>query len=271
MSNLIKADLFRLFKTKSYKIGLLISIAISFISIAAIAGICKAIPLFTDPETMAFFLAFPYASWAEGVSIFTVMATSTNFLSLMVTCMLASIFVNEEQTSGFVKNIAGQTKDKGMLIFSKFIVLAFVALSVILCYMLGSLISGLLFFGGALNFTNAAAFFTVIGVKFLIFLSVNAIILFLCTLTKSKSLAVAVGVVFGSGATMIIYFFASLLITAIVKVDITLSKFTPDGLIFGLGMNSEPAALTKALVVALVYAVVFTGLSVLVMKKRDTK
>lgn len=271
MSNLIKADIYRLFNTKSYKIGMIISLVISFLSIAAIAGICKAIPLFTDPEAMAFLLAFPYASWTEGVSIFTVMATSTNFLSLMVTCMLASTFVNEEQTSGFVKNIAGQVKDKGMLIFSKFIVLAFVALSVILCYMAGSSIAALVFFGGALNFTSAASFFTVILVKFLIFLSVNAIILFLCTLTKSKSLAVAVGVVFGSGATMIIYFVASLVITAITSIDITLSKFTPDGLIFGLGMNSEPAALIKALVVALIYAVVFLGLSTLVMKKRDTK
>lgn len=275
MLNLIKMDMYRLLKTKSYKFGLLVSLLIPFVAIAAIAGIGKLVPMLSQAdatgETGDILSLLPFSDWFSGTSLFIIVLTATSFLSLMVSCMITSTFVNEEQAGGYIKNIAGQVKSKGMLVVSKFVTIAVVSLTVLIAYIIGSSASALLFFGKTLTYTGAGKFIEILLIRYLLFIAVNVIVLFLCTLTKSKTLAVAFGIIFGTGATKFIYSIISTFADLVLNVSISISSYTPDGLIFNIGVDSAAGELVKAVLVGIGYIAVFMVLTTVVLTKRDTK
>ena len=154
---------------------------------------------------------------------------------------------------------------------SKFAALSVMSLSVLVAYAAGSTVSGLIFLNNAINYEGFSQFLAVFGTKYLIYLSVNAIILFLCTLTKSKSVSIAFGVMFGSGATVLVYNVISTFAGIVLKCEVPVASYVPDGLIFGLTMDASSEALIKAVIVGVVYIAVFMAFSMVVMKKRDTR
>ena len=271
MLNLIKMDLYRLSKTKSLKIGLIISAIISFVSISIIAGLANLVPQFDATTQATLTMMMPFADWRTNVSFYEIILTATSMLSLMVSAVLASIFISEEQANGYIKNIAGQVKSKGMMTVSKFVALAVMTLFVLLAYTAGAALSGHLFLNNAITYDGLSHFLAVFGTKYLIYLSVNAIILFLCTLTKSKSLSIALGDIFGSGASIIAYNIISTFLGIIFKCDIPLTSYVPDGLVFDITMDAPSDALIKATVVGIVYIAIFMAFSMVLMKKRDTR
>ena len=271
MLNLIKMDLYRLFKTKSLKTGLIISAMISFVTIAIIAFLSNLVPQLSADSQVTMTEMMPFVNWRNSVSFYDIILTATNVLSLMVSAVLASIFINEEQINGYIKNIAGQVKNKGMMIVAKFVALAVMTLFVLIAYTAGATVSGFVFFNKVITYEGLTQFLAVFGTKYVIYLSVNAIILFLCTLTKSKTLSVAVGVIFGSGASIIVYNIISTFIGIVLKLEVPVASYVPDGLVFGLTMTAPSAEIIKAIAVAVAYIVVFIVASMVVMKKRDTR
>lgn len=271
MLNLIKMDLYRLFKTKSLKTGVIISAMISFVTIAIIAFLSNLVPQLSPDSQVTMTEMMPFVNWRNSVSFYDIILTATNVLSLMVSAVLASIFINEEQINGYIKNIAGQVKNKGMMIVAKFVALAVMTLFVLIAYTAGATVSGFVFFNNAITYEGLTQFLAVFGTKYVIYLSVNAIILFLCNLTKSKTLSVAVGVIFGSGASIIVYNIISTFIGIVLKLEVPVASYVPDGLVFGLTMTAPSAEIIKAIAVAVAYIVVFIVASMVVMKKRDTR
>lgn len=270
MTNLIKMDLYRLFRTKSFKIGLILSIIISFSFVAVLATISNMIPMFSA-ETQEMMSVFPFADWRNGINVFDLIISAISILSLMVSAVLASNFISDEQSNGYVKNIAGQIKNKGMLSVSKFVALAVMSFSVMVVYAIGATAAGFIFLNDALSYEGFSQFLAVFGTKYLIYLSVNAIILFLCALTKSKSASIAFGVLFGSGATIVVYNLISTFVYIVFKCDIPFASYIPDGLVFGLTMDASSKTITDAVFVAVVYIAVFMTFSMVLMKKRDTR
>lgn len=270
MLNLIKMDMYRLFRTKSFRIGLIIAFALSFSCVAVLAALSNLIPMLSGSSgaTMA---ELPFANWRNNVNLFDIILTSTAVLSLLVSAVIASNFISNEQSNGYVKNIAGQLKNKGIMNISKFAALAVMSLSVLVAYAAGATLGGFLFLNSAMNFDGVNSFLALYGTKYLIYLAVNAIILFLCALTKSKSVSIAFAVMFGTGATIFVYNIISTFIGILFKIDLPISSYVPDGLIFGLSMASPYAELIKAIVVSVVYIAVFMTLSVVITRKRDTR
>ena len=107
MLNLIKMDMYRLFRTKSFRIGLIIAFALSFSCVAVLAALSNLIPMLSESSgaTMA---ELPFANWRNNVNLFDIILTSTAVLSLLVSAVIASNFISNEQSNGYVKNIAGQ-------------------------------------------------------------------------------------------------------------------------------------------------------------------
>jgi hypothetical protein len=145
------------------------------------------------------------------------------------------------------------------------------SLSVLIAYAFGATASGLIFLNSAIYFEGVGQLLAVLGTKYLIYLSVNTIILFLCALTKGKSGAIAFGVLFGSGASIIIYNLISTLAGIVLKCDIPVASYVPDGLVFGLTMNASASTIINAVIVGVVYIAVFMVFSMVLMRKRDTR
>ena len=271
MRNLIKMDIHRLFKTSSFYVGLVISAALSALAIVIFGIVNLFIPYMTEEVMFTLSMMFPSLAWAEGVSIFEIIFSGLSVISLLIVCMLSAVYITEEQLSGYVKNIAGQVKTKSMMIASKFVTIALLTFCVMLAYSLGAVIAGLLFFHRTLNMSMMGAFFAAMFVKYLLYLSVGTIILFLCTLTKSKTLAIAIGVIFGTGITGIAYSTCNMILQFVLKIDVSIHSFVPDGLISSIGLDSDPSTLIHGAVVAICYIVLFLIFSSSLVNKRDTR
>lgn len=281
MLNLIKADIYRLFHTKSYKVGLVFSALISFLVVAGVAallailkGMLEGANVAADGENMnVLAIIFPVLSWLdEGVTIDTVITFVLSIGSLLISTIVTATFVNSEQTSGYIKNIAGQVSSKAMLIFSKVVTIAVVNLSIFVVYSIFSTLAAVIFLSSILKMGNMLPFLGIIGAKFLLFMAIDAIILFLCTLTKSKSFAISIGTIYGIGAVGMVYNMVNTVISMYLKnIKFNLEMFTPDGMDSKLFLSVDSGTIIRSVVVAVIYLIVFTMASCFLMKKRDVK
>lgn len=272
MFNLIKMDVYRLFHTRSFKVGLIFSALLPFVAIACLAGfLFLMMELMKSPESAELFTDTSFTGWiTDGVALSDIILTGFGVFSILVSTVLTSIFINTEQESGYIKNIAGQISSRQKMIVSKLCTIAVINLAIFVIYTVASAVAGLIFFQSTVNSNSIGSLMAILGTKLLLYIAIDAIILFICTLTKSKALSVAIGVIFGIGITGIVYSALSSALGLIWKdANINLANFTPDGMNSLLSINSEIDFLIKAILVAVIYIVVFVIASAFVIKKRD--
>lgn len=271
MLNLIKMDIHRLFKTKAFKSGLVISVIISAVIILGVFGMILLQRFMGGDGSGASLFIGDILTWQDGVSLFEIISMSLPKLSLLVICVVSAVFISEEQLSGYVKNVAGQTRDKGLLVFSKFVTLAVLIFFIFLAYCIGSGIVGFIFFHKNMTFAMAGSFLAALAVRYLIYLAIGTIVLFLCTLTKNKSLAIAISVIFGIGITNIAYTTIEMFLSLVLKINLNISAIMPDGFVSAVQMGCDTTTLIQGAVSAVIYIVIFLFISYMVMKKRDTR
>ena len=278
MIKLIKMDMRRLLHSKSFLIILILSAVISLFALSAILGFAKlylamssvGVYEMSEEEYMVVREVF-HLDWVEegaeiGELIYTVLD-----ISLFFSCILTAIFVIAEHDSGFIKNIAGQIPNRGMLAISKLCPIAVYNFCIITVFCLAASLAGLIFvphiFGG-----NIPLLIEMLLTKFLLYIAVDTIILFVCTTSKNKAFSIGVSVVSGVGVTGTLYSTISLFLSKIFGgIDISIAKFFPDGINGQVSLASNTTTIIQALIVAVVYIVVFSYLSNLAMKKLDIK
>lgn len=273
MLNLVKMDIYRLFRSKVIKVGMIAAAIIAFLGMLLNLGILEIIKLSmgdasSDTESMG--LIFPIISWLNGVDFADVVFTGTNSLALFVSCMIVASFVGAEQSCGYIKNIAGQLSNRGMTVVSKFIVTCAVQLIVLLIYTVISIICGMLFFGSYIKTYSIVALIEGLLLRLLLFCAINAIVLFFCTLTKSHSIAMVVGAIFGIGVTGLVYFAANALLSML-KISVNLADFMPDGINGLISVSNLGTIAVKAIVVSIVFIAGFLIGAIMLFKRRDVK
>ena len=273
MLNLVRMDFYRLFRSKVIKVGMIAAAIIAFLGMLLNLGILEIMKLTmgdasSDPESIGFL--FPIISWLNGVDFADVVFTGTNSLALFVSCMIVASFIGAEQSCGYIKNIAGQLSNRGMTVVSKFIVTCAVQLIVLLIYTVISIICGMLFFGSYIKTYSIVALIEGLLLRLLLFCAINAIVLFFCTLTKSHSIAMVVGAIFGIGVTGLVYLAASALL-GMLKISVNLADFMPDGINGLINVSNLGTIAVKAIVVSVVFIAGFLISAVILFNKRDVK
>jgi hypothetical protein len=127
-----------------------------------------------------------------------------------------------------------------------------------------------LFFGSYINAWSIDKLILGLCLRLLLYIAINAVILFLCMLTRSPSLAMVIGAIFGIGITRFAYIILGSLLSA-VNIDIDFSLYTPDGLNGMLSVAEVNPILVRSLIVFAVFVVVFVGGAMAIVKKRDVK
>ena len=278
MVNLIKMDVRRLFHSKAFFVVLILSAVISLFTLSAILGFAKMYLTISDAggyemsaeEYMVIREVF-HLDWVEegaeiGELIYIVLD-----ISLFFSCILTAVFVIAEHESGYIKNIAGQIPNRGMLAISKLCPVLVYNFCIIAVFCLAASFAGLIFvphiFSG-----NIPLLIEVLLTKFLLYIAVDTIILFICMTTKNKAFSVGVSVVSGLGVTGTLYDAISLFLSKVFGgIDISISKFIPDGINGQISLASNTSTIIQALVVAVVYTVIFSCLSYMSLKKLDIK
>lgn len=275
MFNLIKMDIYRMLRSKALIVGAISSAIISFLAILFGFGMVELFKftLDFDPEMATTMLAnplFPMLGWLDGVDIAETVLFGVNVLSLFIGCMITASFIGAEQSCGYTKNIAGQITNRGYIVVSRFFAAMISQTVIVLIYIIVSTIASFVFLGKYIDGYSIAPLLGCLALKLLLYFAVNAIIVFICTLTKSHAIAMVTGAVLGSGVTKIIYMIANSVLS-LVKIDLNISHLMPDGVNSLINLSSLSEETVRALGVSVVFIAVFVSLAALLYKKRDVK
>ena len=272
MLKLVRMDMYRLFHSKVLKVGMIAAAIIACLGMLLNLGILELTKLSMGETTSTdgMEILFPIVSWLGGVDYADVVLTGTNAFALFVSCMMVASFVGAEQSCGYVKNIAGQLPNRGMTVVSKFIVTCVIQLIVLLIYTLVSSICASVFFGQYINGYSTVALIEGLLIRFLLFCAIDAVVLFFCTLTKSHSIAMVVGAIFGIGVTSLVYLAGSALLS-MMKINIEIAKFMPDGINGLINVSSLGTIAVRAIIVSIIFIAGFLTAAVMLFKNRDVK
>lgn len=278
MFKLIKMDMRRLFHSKAFYLILILSAVISLLTMFAILGFAKlylAMPSIDEyamaPEEYAVVREVFHLDWVdEGAEIGELIYIGLDS-SLFFSCLLTAIFVTAEYASGYIKNIAGQIPNRGLLAISKLCPMAVYNFCIITVFCLAASFAGLIFVPHILG-GNIPLLIEVLLTKLLLYIAVDTVILFVCSISKSRAFSIGFSVISGLGVTEALYGIVDLFINTVFSgVDISISKFIPDGINAQISLSSNTAIIIQALIVAVVYIGIFSYLSNMAMKRLDVR
>ena len=274
MFNLIKMDFYRLFNTKAVKVGALAACAIAAVYMLLSLGLVELLKWSmqdSDPASIAEMSIFiPQVAWLNGADFADLVIGGTGAFSLFVGCMITASFIGSEQSCGYAKNFAGQLPNRGYMAVSKFVVTSFAQIMVLVLYAAVSAALAPLLFGKYITGYAIVPLFEVIGLRLMLHVAINAIIVFICTLTKSHAIAMVVGSVFGLGITQIAYLAMSMVL-GVAKIKFNIAEYMPDGINAQLSMGSIGSLYIKAILVSVAFIAVFVTANYIVVSKRDVK
>ena len=276
MLKLIKMDLYRLFSSKFIKVGAIMAALVAVLYMLLSLGIVALtkMALREDPsvaEGLGTF--FSQATWYFGVDFAEIVfqGTSTTALCLFIGCMIAANFIGSEQSCGYTKNFAGQLPNRGYMAISKFISTSVAQVLIFVIYIIISALCAKLMFGKYITGYAIPSLFAALGLRLMLHLAINAIIIFLCTLTKSHAIAMVAGCIFGLGITHLAYLAIGMILSTL-KINFGIANYMPDGInSLLLGLHNSTEVVVKTIIVSLSFIAVFLTANYLISKKRDVR
>ena len=263
MGNLIRMDLYRMFKGKTFRICLIIAfiIAAGGTPVAKLlASLGQQIANMAGEVIEGIGNLFPPTADLAGI-------IGSPFSSIILVPVFLSIvsFFYADMEGGYIKNIAGQMPMRGFAILSRYMAsIVHNAVFMLVC-LAGSLL------GTALVQKIVAESSILTGVvsfllKLLLMQSVTAILLLLAATLRSKSLGVVAAVLFGIGATMLLYAAIETGLGQLFRNTVSISPYMPDMLL--KYENPEPL---RSIIVSAVVIGIFLPLSIRLFDRKDVK
>ncbi len=256
MGNLIKMDLYRMQRSRSYLV-ILILVALSALVVTPAAWALGMLARVFSDETSL----LPKTAELTGF-----IADPFPFLNAMLIMIAASHFFYADIEFGYIKNIAGQMPKKGYTVLSKFIVimvqnLFFMALGVI-CSLIGTLFFQRIVLEGDLGHA-----LLVFCLKFLLLQGCCSILLLFVTSLRNKSMGSVLSVLMGTGLLFLVYMGIDSALGRVFRLgSFSVADYMPDQLL----RQSNPDTL-RAFLVAAVTIAIFLPLSIRVFDRRDVK
>ena len=273
MWKLIKMDFYRLFSSKTIKIGAVIACLVCAGYMLVSRGIVSLaeLALKEDPLAVAGLgLFLPQVAWIEGVDFSELVFSGTSVFSLFIGCMISANFIGSEQSCGYTKNFAGQLANKGYIAVSKFAATSVVQVVLLVIYTVVCALGAVILFGNYINGYAIGNLLAVLSLRLMLHLAINAMVVFICTFTKSHAIAMVAGCIFGMGITKFAYSAVEVLL-GVMKINFPISGYMPDGINGQLALDMVGELAVKAIVVSIAFMVAFTAANYIVLQKRDVK
>lgn len=262
MGNLVRMDMRRLTRSKMFVVSLAVAAALNFI-------IQFVIPLLSR--------VFSPGKALPNVRLSDLIVSPFSFPWLLI-LMLASVvtFSYADIANGYIKNLAGQLPRKSDTIVSKYIVVGIhnciFMLSCVATNILGVFIASKVFGFSLEADSQIAQSFVILLIKWLLFMGLCSILMFVTTGLKVKTLASVVGVLLGTGSLALVYLGLDQAIKNVFNVNsFTIADYMPDTLAENINVTSSVSTILTAVIVAAVCIVLFMVLTVKVFNSRDVK
>lgn len=205
MLNLIKMDLYRMFNTLSTWIIILFTAGMAIFCVVMVQGDLDAMaedPAYAqemeqeiesasdgNEDRQLGLYAESDPEWIEGkieAGEFISTQLQSGLFTLFVV-IFAAIFANAEQKNGYIKNIAGQLPNRGVLALSKLTASAVQVFIMIMTFVLAAGVMGKILWGGRFYLGSLTDMLPFLRAQYLLNLGIAALILFFCILTKSSA------------------------------------------------------------------------------------
>jgi ABC-type transport system involved in multi-copper enzyme maturation permease subunit len=154
--------------------------------------------------------------------------------------------------------------------FSRFIVTSVGQTIILAIYAIVVGAAAMLILGSYITGFDVKNLLLALALRLILHVAVNAIIVFVCTLTRSHAVAMIVGCIFGLGITEAAYVSASMLLNA-VKINIDIINYMPDGINSQLSLYTAGELTPKAIIVSVAFIIAFVGANYYVVRNRDVR
>ena len=191
---------------------------------------------------------------------------------LVISAIFVSIYVYADLENGFIKNIAGQVQNKWMLIVSKMIAIAVQNLIMFMTLGVVMFIAGKICFGEQFVIGSLLDVVKVMGGQYLLHMAFATLVLALCIVFNSSGLSMTLGVLIGCRTATLIYFAINKLVQKVFdKTDFNIGKYAIETNIYSYSGAMEHEAMIKALLLGVIYIVISALVAAMVVQKRDVK
>lgn len=279
MLNLIKMDLYRLLRSTSTYVMVILAASIAtftiYMTYYEINMEKEDSPLSTenadtesDNITLGIFVDTD-PQWMNGDIDYSEMlgAQLQSGLLLILVSVFATLFVAAEIRNGFIKNIAGQFRNRGIMVTAKLVALAVQVLILLVTFALFVLFSSLIFWGNRIVLTSIPELLQLAGLQYLLHFAFACLIIFLCLLSNSPALSMTVGILLCSGLGGLFYG----LIDRMTGDSFHIEDYMLETNISSVGAGVPSDVAVHAVFIGIGYILVTMILSMLTVQKRDIK
>ena len=280
MLNIIKMDLYRMFRTKSmYVIWIVLAAALLITT-----SLCKTdYELLTEKDAMkqeqvteptvdninvGMMVTLPTEP-GEEVTVYDIFfANSQGKLYALLLVIFTVLFSTADISSGYIKNIGGQVRNRGTLIFSRSIALAvFTVLTMAGAFLFQAAANCIVF--GELEWGNTKAILSYFVAELALHYALVLICMAIAIILKNNVISMVIAVCLSMNVMTIVY---GVINSAIQKIGIQnfqIYKYTITGKLSLLPMNPSGNECLAAFGVAIVFIVMMISVSSVVFQKRD--
>ena len=280
MLNMIKMDLYRMFRTKSLYVIWIVLAAILLIT----TSLCKTdYELLTEKDAMkqeqvteptvdninvGMMVTLPTEP-GEKVTVFDIFfANSQGKFYALFLVIFAVLFSTADISSGYIKNIGGQVGNRGSLIFSRSIALSvFTVLTMTGAFLFQAAANCIVF--GELEWGNTKAILSYFVTELALHYALVLICMAIAIILKNNVISMVIAVCLTMNVMTIVY---GVINSAIQKIGIQnfqIYKYTITGKLSLLPMNPSGNECLAAFGVAMVFIVIMISVSSVVFQKRD--
>ena len=280
MLNIIKMDLYRMLKTKSMYVIWIVLAAILLIT----TSLCKTdYELLTEKDAMkqeqvteptvdninvGMMVTLPTEP-GEKVTVYDIFfANSQGKLYALLLVIFTVLFSTADISSGYIKNIGGQVRNRGTLILSRAIALAvFTVLTMAGAFLFQAAANGIFF--GELEWGNTKAILSYFVTELALHYALVLICMAIAIILKNNVISMVIAVCLTMNVMTIVYGVVNSAIQKIGIQNFQIYKYTITGKLSLLPMNPSGNECLAAFGVAIVFIVMMISVSSVVFQKRD--
>lgn len=280
MLNIIKMDLYRMLKTKSMYVIWIVLAAILLIT----TSLSKTdYELLTEKDAMkqeqvteptvdninvGMMVTLPTEP-GEKVTVYDIFfANSQGKLYALLLVIFTVLFSTADISSGYIKNIGGQVRNRGALIFSRAIALAvFTVLTMAGAFLFQAVANGIVF--GELEWGNTKAILSYFVTELALHYALVLICMAIAIILKNNVISMVIAVCLSMNVMTIVYGGINSAIQKIGIQNFQIYKYTITGKLSLLPMNPSGNECLAAFGVAIVFIVMMISVSSVVFQKRD--
>lgn len=223
-----------------------------------------------ESEDVQLGMSVTLPEWQEGkltVSDVVYANVQSMFVALFIV-IFTVIFATADIKCGYIKNIGGQVKERGQLIFSKGIVLSVYTCMTMVGYVgLQAICNRVMF--GYLEWGNLTELASYMGLQMLLHCAFVLIIMSIAIILKNNVGSMIIAVCLCMNMGKLLYAGVDLLLYKIGIEDFETAPHTITGMIGDLMLNPEQSKIISILVTSVICILVFPILSSYIFKKRD--